>query len=200
MIRFAAIGTASTGKSAVLNAVFGTRFAVDVRAGASAEQSAAIEFEGEQLEVIDTRPVESVFTRMQADAYLLVCDKDLIDLEYQQIVRIARPLGVAVNKSDTYSRPQMRQLLQQIRRRAAGIVPAERIVACAADPVRISYRQAPDERLLEQTVAAPPEVEALLPVIRELIAEAEGSIRVRTRKVALQTREAAVNWLRQLRF
>jgi predicted GTPase len=198
MIRFSAIGTASTGKSAVLNAVFGTSFAVDPRAGATgADSSAIVMFDGREIQVTDTVALTRVEPRVSADACLLVCDKDLIDLEYEQIIRISRPVGVAVNKSDAYTRPQMRQLLQQIRRRLDGVVPPERIVPCAADPVRVTFRHSADGSLSERAVTGSPDVEALVHVVRDLISEAEASLRVRTRTIAAQTRNAAINWLRE---
>jgi predicted GTPase len=198
MIRFAAIGTASTGKSAVLNAVFGTSFTVDPRAGATrADTRATVEFDGRQIEVIDTPPLERLLTRQHADAYLLVCDKDLIDTEHEQIVRITRPAGVAVNKSDVYTQSQMRLLLQQIRRRLNGIVPAERIVPCSAEPVRIIHRESEEGHLAEVAAAGQPELQFLMPLVRALIAEADASLRVRTRTIAMQTRDAAISWLRE---
>jgi predicted GTPase len=203
MIRLAAIGTASTGKSAVLNALFGSKFPVDARAETNgADRTAAIEYEGTEILLIDTAPLETVSTRAGADAYLLVCDKDLTDLEYQQMVRVSasRPAGVAVNKSDTYSRAQMRQLLQQIRRRLDHIVPRDRIVACAADPVRITYRKTPDGHSVEEVSAAQHDVHDLRSVVRDLISDAELSLRVRTRAIAKQGREAAANWLRGFRI
>jgi tRNA U34 5-carboxymethylaminomethyl modifying GTPase MnmE/TrmE len=199
MIRFSAIGTASTGKSAVLNALFGTKFAVDARAGATGgDETAVVQFDGRPVEVIDTAPLTGVHPRTSADACLIVCDKDLIDVEYEQIARISRPVGVAVNKSDAYTRPQMRSLLQQIRMRLVGIVPPERVISCAADPVRVRFRHTADGSLSEYAVPASPDVEALLGLVRELISEAEASLRVRARMIVAQTRDAAVTWLKEM--
>lgn len=198
MIRLAAIGTASTGKSALLNAVFGTRFAVDTRSGTTGTGQIETGEMGERvIEVIDSPPLEHVFTKQTADAYLMVCDKDLIDVEYQQLTRITRPAALALNKADTYTRSQLRLLLQQIRRRLAGVIPPERVVACSVDPVKITLLQTADGRMLERTMPASPDTAALSPVINDLLTEAEASLRVRTRTLARDTLDTALEWIRQ---
>lgn len=198
MIRLAAIGTASTGKSALLNVVFGTRFAVDTRSGTTGtEQIETVEMGERVIEVIDSPPLEEVFSKQTADAYVMVCDKDLIDVEYQQLTRITRPAALALNKADTYTRSQLRLLLQQIRRRLAGVIPPERVVACSADPVKITLLQTADGRMLERTMPAVPDTAALLPVVNDLLTEAEASLRVRTRTLARDTLDTALEWIRQ---
>lgn len=159
MIRLAIIGTRSAGKSSVARA----------------------------LAIPDARIVED--EARAADAYLLVCDKDLTDADFEQLTRIARsnrPVGVALNKADTYSRPQRRVLWQHIRRRLDRIVPPERIVWCAADPVRIVLHQRRDGSVVERVEALPPDVSAVVALANELVAEAASSLRVRARLFAAQ--------------
>lgn len=168
MIRLVVVGTSSTGKSALAGAL---------RAALG----------GADLQILDTPPLDRLSRRMDADAYLLVCDKDLIDIEYQQvlaIVRGRRPVGVALNKADTYSAPQRRQLLQHIRRRFAGTLPPERVAACAADPVRIVLHQASDGNLTERSEPASPDVAAIVEVVHGLASDARSSLRVRARSLA----------------
>lgn len=195
MIRFAVVGTASTGKSALLNALFDTRFAVDARARSTKSASRVLlDTASGPLEIIDNPPLETAALRLEADAYLLVCDKDLIDVEFDAAARIARAhraLGVAVNKADTWSRSDLRQLLGLIRYRLDGIVPADRVVPCAAEPVRIAWQHMRDGRVVERHAPSRPDLEALFPLVGELLDEADASIRVRARRVTGRSRELA---------
>ena len=107
MIRFASTGNESTGKSAVLNAVFRTRFRVDARARSTAFPAReTVRHGNSEIEVIDSPPLTMRVGKLEADAYLLVCDKDLTEPEYEEALRICRAgraLGVVLNKIDTYS-------------------------------------------------------------------------------------------------
>jgi GTPase SAR1 family protein len=195
MIRFAAVGTASTGKSALLNVLFGTRFPVDVRSRSTAAATTAlITMNNVDLEIVDTPPLESTSARVNADAYLLVCDKDLIDVEYEEAVRISRarrPIGIALNKADTYRAAQVRLLLNTIRRRVRGVVSPERIAACAADPVRITFTENRYGEVVEHHSGLRPDVESLNAVVDSLIADAEVSLRVRAREMTVKGIELA---------
>ena len=162
MIRLAVIGTRSSGKSSIAKAL-------------------AIP----EVETVDGPSTD----RINADAYLLVCDKDLISSDYEQIVRIVRahrPVGVVLNKADTYSRPQLRVLLQHIRRRLTDLVPAGRLVPCAADPVRIVWRQRSDGTLVERHEPADRDIASVIMLANQLVADAANSLRVRARTFAAQ--------------
>ncbi|MGH9627927.1 MAG: GTPase [Bryobacteraceae bacterium] len=189
MIRLAAIGTASTGKSAVLNALFGTRFHVDPRARSTeALHRAVVRLGGREIEVIDTAPLSiAAEERVEADVYLLVCDKDLTAIDYRNAVRLAherRPVAVAMNKADTFSDSQLRDLVMHVRERLQEILPPQRVVACAADPVRMSYQQQNDGTRVEQFTRIAPDVTLLQTVVLEMIEEAEDTLRVRVREFA----------------
>jgi hypothetical protein len=208
MIRLAAVGTASTGKSAVLNALFGTDLIVDARAkSTSSATSVLVRFGTRTLELLDTPPLDDAAPPLSADIYLLVCDKDLVDAEYREVVRIertGRPAAVAINKADLYSPAQRRQLLQQVRRRLNGIIPAARIVSCAADPVRSITREDISGHTCQWHERIPPDVEQLRNVVHELLLEAEASLRIRTRRLGVRGRDAAsqassriANWIHE---
>jgi small GTP-binding protein len=191
MLRLAAVGTSSTGKSALLNALFGTAFAVDPRAGSTTRQAAAsVTFEGTELEVIDTPPLETHGALVKADLFLLVCDKDLIEAEYEIALRLSRtgrPLVVALNKSDTYDRRQHSVLREHLRQRLAGVVPPGRIVASAADPVRLIDEFRPDGSTVERVTSAEPHLDEIVRALHDAIEEAKASLRVQAREY---TREA----------
>ena len=178
MIRIAAVGSASTGKSAVLNAVFGTAFPVDARSGTT--HSAARSVVGE-VEVIDAPPDQLV----PADAYLLVCDKDLTESEMAHLQRMrGRPVAIVLNKSDTYDAAQLDGLLNHIRTRVRGLVQPDRVLACAADPVRIVHRERTDGSVSEHVVPAQADIAAILEAVQDLITAAGSSVRVRSRELA----------------
>lgn len=149
----AAIGLQSTGKSSLLNAMFGTDFQVHPAGGAAGYSERTVG----PLRVIDTAPLDRAPIG-RATLYLLVIDKDLTDVEFQAARRRAKHLAVVLNKADTFSPPQLRTLLRAVRGRLAGIVPPERVVASAADPVRIATIHRAGAGAAEQVVRLPPDV------------------------------------------
>ena len=201
MIRFASTGNESTGKSAVLNAVFRTRFRVDARARSTAFPAReTVRHGNSEIEVIDSPPLTMRVGKLEADAYLLVCDKDLTQPEYEEALRICRAgraLGVVLNKIDTYSTSHRVELLQHIQARLHGYVPGVRIVQCAADPVRVVYQQCPDGTTIETFVPMEPDIRELELLVHEMILEAENSFRVRTRELANRTSSRVSTFLRE---
>jgi tRNA U34 5-carboxymethylaminomethyl modifying GTPase MnmE/TrmE len=188
VIRIAAVGIASTGKSSVLNAVFGTSFPVDVRARTTTRVLEAVEdFEGTTLHITDTPPLGEAMsqTHVDADVFLLVCDKDLTAVEHAEVARIARlerPVAIVLNKSDMFSGTQRDQLLNLLERRTSQWVPVRRVVSCAASPIRIVHSPDANGILTEHTIHPEPDISELLMVIRRMIAEAGQSPRVLARE------------------
>ena len=179
MIRIAVIGSASVGKSALVNAVFGTAFPVDARSGSTREPLRIVIGD---LEVVDAPPD----TLPHADAYMLVCDKDLTATEFRHLRELRdrrRPVGVVVNKADSYAAADLASLIHQIRTRTRGLVPPDRVVACAADPVRIVHREHRDGTLSEHEVPASADVSTVVSLVRTLAAEAGATVRVRSREL-----------------
>ena len=179
MIRIALVGSASTGKSSVANALFGTAFPVDARSGSTRRILRTLL---DDLEIIDAPP-DSV---PEADAYLLVCDKDLTATEFRHLRNLRRrkrPVAVVLNKADTYDPGQLQHLLLHIRNRVRDLVPQENVVTCAADPVRIVHREHSDGRISEHTVPATPDVESVTSVVHSVTAEAGATMRVRSREL-----------------
>lgn len=179
MIRLAVVGSASTGKSSVANAVFGTAFPVDPRSGSTRQ---LLRTTVEDLEVIDAPP-DAV---PQADAYLLVCDKDLTATEFrclQELRRRKRPVAIVLNKADTYDAAQLSGLLGHIRSRVRDLVPAENVVTCAADPVRIVHREHSDGRISEHPVPKPADIDSVSSVVSRVVEAAGASVRVRSREL-----------------
>ena len=174
MIRIAVIGSASVGKSALVNAVFETAHPVDAKSGSTREPLCSVIGD---LEVIDAPP-DIV---PAADAYILVCDKDLTETEFRHLRELRhrkRPVAVVVNKADTYAAPDLDALIRHIRARTRS-----HVVACAADPVRIVHRERKDGTLSEHEVPAEADVSSVLPVVHSLAAESGATVRVRSREL-----------------
>jgi hypothetical protein len=163
---------------------------VDARSGTT--RTAARSVVG-KVEVIDAPPDQLV----EADAYLLVCDKDLTESEMAHLRNMrGRPVAIVLNKSDTYDAAQLDGLLNHIRNRVRGLVQPERVLACAADPVRIVHRERADGTLSEHVVPAQADVAAILEAVQELITAAGSSVRVRSRELAGRFANAIKNqWI-----
>ncbi|HYO80399.1 MAG TPA: GTPase [Bryobacteraceae bacterium] len=179
MIRIATVGSASTGKSSVANAVFGTAFPVDPRSGSTREVLRTLVGD---LEVIDAPPD----TAPEADVYLMVCDKDLTATEFRHLRDLRgrrRPVAIVLNKADTYDADQLAGLLRHIQSRVRDFVAPKNVIACAADPVRIVHREHSDGRISEHGVPTQADVESVSSIVRSLTAEAGASLRVRSREL-----------------
>ena len=164
MKSIAAIGLQSTGKSSLLNAVFGTDFQVHPAGGAAGYSERTLP----SLRVIDTPPLDRAPVP-RAGAYLLVIDKDLTDVEFRAIQARAKRLAVVLNKADTFSAPQLRTLLRTLRTRLEGVIAPERIVTAAADPVRIATVHRPDGTAAERIEPTRPEVDDVVRLTRHLL-------------------------------
>jgi GTPase SAR1 family protein len=191
VIRIAVIGSASVGKSALINAVFGTALPVDARSGSTREPQRSVIGD---LELIDAPPD----TLPNADAYVLVCDKDLTATEFRHLRGLRhRPIAVVLNKSDTYKASDLHALVRQIHWKTRDLVPPDHVVSCAADPVRIVHREHTDGTLSEHQVPAAPDVSSVASLVRTLADEAGATVRVRSRELGRKVVKALTEKLRE---
>jgi small GTP-binding protein len=162
-VEIVVFGEISTGKSALINALVGQAVAsVDVRGGWTKEIW-QVPWEGSgyclpglaqsQVVLVDTPGVNEVGgldratlareVAERADLILFVTDSDLNETEFSALIELAKvhkPILVALNKSDLYTREQRERLLTVLRQdRLAGIVAAENVVVTAADPREVEY-------------------------------------------------------------
>ena len=199
MISIAATGTSSTGKSALLNALFGTNFEVGAKAGTtrSVAQS-VVSFDDRELLVIDTPALGSGSEVVRADVHLLVCDKDLINADASELARIlgaGRPLTIVLNKADTYSPAQLRQLKRRIASRVSGV----RVVQTSACPVQITIVHRSDGTESHRSRHLHPEVEDARLAVRAMLGEAAESPRVIAREGAIQAARKVRSTLARLK-
>lgn len=162
-VEIVVFGEISTGKSALINALVGKEIAsVDVRGGWTKEVW-NVPWEGcgycipglanSQVVLIDTPGVNEVGgsnrgemareSARRADLILFVTDSDLNDTEFTALLDVAKahkPILVALNKADLYSRDQRSRLLQVLREdRLSGLVAPEDVVLTSADPREIEH-------------------------------------------------------------
>ena len=161
-IEIVIFGEISTGKSALINALVGRQVAeVDVQGGWTKqirkEQWDTCEYrvpgaENSEIVLIDTPGINEVggkdraelaeTTARTADLILFVTDSDLNETEYAALVELAavqKPMIVVFNKSNLYQQQDLDKLLDLVKQRVSGLVPAEHFVVASADPRKVEY-------------------------------------------------------------
>ena len=149
-LHIAVFGRVSTGKSSLLNALIGEqKFAVSPLHGetrkTTMEQWSEVEAAGVYL--IDTpgldeaggedREAMAKEVAHRSDLVIFVVDGDITDSELQSLRTLleqGRPVVVALNKSDLYTKHELAALLQSVREKAAGLVDPDDVLAVAAQP------------------------------------------------------------------
>jgi len=149
-LHIAAFGRVSTGKSSLLNALIGEqRFTVSPLHGetkrASMEHWSEVEASGVFL--IDTPGLDEAGgedreemareVARRSDLVIFVIDGDLTDSELgalRTLLAQGRPVVVALNKSDLYTKGERDDLLKSVRDKTRGLVQADNVLAVAAQP------------------------------------------------------------------
>lgn len=149
-IHIAAFGRVGAGKSSLLNALLGQAvFSTSPLHGETrdSQQSAWSEFTSAHVVLIDTPGIDELHgeeretlareVAERADILLMVCEGDLTDSESRALDVLAgrqRPLLLVLNKSDRYTPTERELLLERLVQRTGQWLPADRILAAAADP------------------------------------------------------------------
>jgi GTPase len=149
-VHLAVFGRVSTGKSSLLNALIGrTAFAVSPLHGETRFSSMQPwqEIEARGVYLIDTPGLDEAGgedrERMakevtgRADLVIFVLDSDITDTELRALRTLlaqGRPVLVALNKSDLYTRSELDALLASLRMKTEGLVEPAHIIAVAAQP------------------------------------------------------------------
>ncbi|MDO4642454.1 MAG: DUF697 domain-containing protein [Cardiobacteriaceae bacterium] len=189
-IHVAVYGRVSVGKSALLNALAGKDvFATSVLHGKTrhSEQTLWQEYDSGGVYLIDTPGIDEVdgkeraelaaHVARQADVILFVVDGDMTRGEYESLLQLhekTQPIILVLNKADRLSEADCQLLLAHLRRRVAGIVPGECVVAASAQPD--SYWQIDTDaegREREQRITPAPDTNELKSVLWQLL-EADG--------------------------
>ncbi len=149
-LHLAVFGRVSTGKSSLLNALIGEqRFAASPLHGETRVSSMESwnEVEAGGVFLIDTPGLDEAGGEQRealakevtgrADLVIFVVDGDITDSELdslQTVIRQGRPVLLALNKSDRFTREELERLLGSLTSRTDGLLAPEHIVAVAADP------------------------------------------------------------------
>lgn len=149
-LHIAAFGRVSTGKSSLLNALTGEQtFATSPLHGETRHSSmtAWTEVEAGGVFLIDTPGLDEVGgeereslakeVAQRSDLVIFVLDSDITDSELQSlraILKQGRPVVVALNKSDLYTRDELAALARSIELGVSGLVQPRDIIAVAAQP------------------------------------------------------------------
>lgn len=149
-LHIAVFGRVSTGKSSLLNALVGAeKFAVSPLHGETRKASMEPwkEVEAGGVFLIDTPGLDEAGGEQReslarevahrSDLVIFVVDSDITESENRalnMVVTHGRPVIVALNKSDLYTAAERQELLAAIRRKTAGMVQAEDVIAVAAQP------------------------------------------------------------------
>ena len=149
-LHIAVFGRVSTGKSSLLNALIGEqRFNVSPLHGetkrTSMERWSEVEAAGVYL--IDTPGLDEAGgenreemakeVAHRSDLVIFVVDGDVTDSELsslQVLLTQGRPVVVALNKSDLYTKDELDALLASVRSKTAGLVQSDDVLAVAAQP------------------------------------------------------------------
>lgn len=149
-VHIAAFGRVGVGKSSLLNALLQrAAFSASPLHGETTREAHA-EWQTLQeghLILIDTPGIDELdgIEREQlarsiskrVDVILMLCEGDLTETEFkalQELCVAGRTVLLVLNKSDRYSSVELNLLLQRLRERCAGLLPAGSVIAAAADP------------------------------------------------------------------
>ncbi|WP_257388238.1 GTP-binding protein [Tahibacter caeni] len=149
-LHLAVFGRVSVGKSALGNALLGeSAFETGVLHGTTtrATQQQWTEAGGSGLHLIDTPGINELDGEARerlafevaeiSDLVLFVVDGDMTQVERDALATLARterPLLLVLNKADRYDDAERARLLARLREHAAGLLPADNVLACAAQP------------------------------------------------------------------
>ena len=149
-LHLAVFGRVSTGKSSLLNALIGKdAFAVSPLHGETRHSSMQPwdEVEAGGVFLIDTPGLDEAGgeSREQlarevagrSDLVVFVLDGDITETELlslRTLLAQGRPVLIALNKSDLFTRDELDNLLRSVREKVEGVVNANHVIAVAAQP------------------------------------------------------------------
>ena len=220
VIRIAAFGLVSRGKSAVLNAVLGQKILQTGPLNGVTQWPRSVRWvpneKGKvQVELIDTPGLDEIEGQAraqmardvarQADLILFVVAGDITRTEYQalcQLRQAQKPLILVFNKIDLYpdqDRQAVYQNLQQLgtdvndSRRLQQLLSTEEIVMVAAEPAPLEVRvEWPDGQVSYEWETPPPQVDELKQKILEILNREGRSLLALNALLQVRDAEAAI--------
>lgn len=220
VIRIAAFGLVSRGKSAVLNALLGQRILQTGPLNGVTQWPRSIRWvpseKGKvQVELIDTPGLDEIEGQAraqmardvarQADLILFVVAGDITRTEYQALCELRqaqKPLILVFNKIDLYpaqDRQAIYQNLQQLGagtpsdRRLQNLLSSDEIVMVAAEPAPLEVRvEWPDGRITHEWETPPPQVDELKQQILSILNREGRSLLALNALIQAREAEAAI--------
>ncbi len=187
-LHISVFGRVSTGKSSLLNALIGEeRFSVSPLHGETRHSSIESwnELEAGGVFLIDTPGLDEAGGEERealarevagrSDLVIFVVDSDITDTELDALkaaLAEGRPILLALNKSDLYTREEGDALLQSLRAKTDGIIDPQHIIAVAAQPrpqVVLEIDEAGNER--ETTRQRAPDIGVLRMKLWDILEE-----------------------------
>ena len=149
-VHIAAFGRVGTGKSSILNALLGREvFSTSPLHGETQFRQSSLwdSANSDNVVLIDTPGIDELDGEAReelarsvariSDIVLMVSDGDLTETEFNAVRNLAirkRPLLLVLNKSDHYSKSEIRSLLTHLRKRCAQFIEPDNILAVCSDP------------------------------------------------------------------
>ncbi len=149
-LHLSVFGRVSTGKSSLLNALIGEqRFSVSPIHGETrfSSMEAWAEEEAGGVYLIDTPGLDEAGgedrealareVAGRSDLVIFVLDSDITQTErdaLRSVLAQGRPVLVALNKADLYTRAELEALLQSVRSKTAGLIDPGYVIPVAAQP------------------------------------------------------------------
>jgi small GTP-binding protein len=187
-LHISVFGRVSTGKSSLLNALIGEqRFSVSPLHGETRHSTIESwnELEVGGVFLIDTPGLDEAGgedretlareVAGRSDLVIFVVDGDITDTELDALkaaIAEGRPILLALNKSDLYTREESAALLQSLQAKTDGIIDPRHIVSVAAQPrpqVVLEIDDAGNER--ETTQQRTPDIEVLRMKLWDILEE-----------------------------
>ncbi|MBV7434230.1 DUF697 domain-containing protein [Cardiobacteriaceae bacterium TAE3-ERU3] len=186
----AAFGRVSVGKSALLNALAGREvFATSVLHGETKHSAQTLwqEYDSGGVYLLDTPGIDEVdgveraeiarHVAQQADVIVFVVDGDMTNIEYQALFELntpSQPMLLVLNKADRIGEAETERLLEHLRRRVDGLIPANLVLPASAEPDAVlELVEQEDGSLKEVRVRPEPDVDVVRAALWKLL-EADG--------------------------
>ena len=189
-IHISVLGRVSVGKSSLLNALIGDqRFSTSPLHGETREAAYGkwSEYEADGVILIDTPGINEVdgvererLAREiagRSDIVLFVLDGDITETEHQALRTVTesgRPVILVLNKADRYTATELRELIDALETRTAGLLPVSQIIAVTAQgrhKIYVTVDDLGNETETERQV--PPDVQSLKELLWQIL-EREG--------------------------
>ncbi len=202
-------GTASAGKTSLINALLGRPVGETAPTLGTTQQGSIYTYQLEgwsgSIYLTDTPGLLTIGGAGEADAralaqkadlLIVVVAGDLLASEYMELLELAR-LGkatiLALNKTDQMPPEDVETILAHLRRRMAGVLPPEQVVAIAADPEPLKVRYYfPDGSRQETWEPQPPDLAALTQQMARLLQQKGSHLRLANALLQARTLSEAV--------